>query len=29
VLRATSSFIEFIADETTGLIRDYHLVWTG
>jgi hypothetical protein len=22
-------FIEFIADETTGLVRVYHLVWTG
>jgi hypothetical protein len=22
-------FIEFIADEATGLVRVYHLVWTG
>ena len=24
-----SGFIEFIADETNGLVRVYHLVWTG
>jgi len=22
-------FIEFIADEATGLVRVYHLVWAG
>ena len=25
----TSGFIEFIADEAQGLVRVYHLVWTG
>jgi len=24
-----SGFIEFIADEATGPVRIYHLVWTG